>query len=144
MSTHDADDIVQQAMMMIASQIERFNYDKNRGHFRQWVRSITENKIIDHFRKVRPTTGGISVQSADEAMNSDAIWDEQWKLQDLLLCLDEVAADFAPRRVEAFRLYVMDGLSAAEVAKRLEMSIGHVYVTRTQIINRVRQRMQRL
>lgn len=65
-------------------------------------------------------------------------------MQDILFCLDEVAADLSLRRVEAFRLYMIEGLPAAEVAARLDMSVGHVYVTRTQVLNRIWARMSEL
>ena len=144
---HDSDDIVQQVMMAIARHIDGFDYDRDRGSFRQWVRKIAENKIRDHRRSPRldaTPMGGDWEQWADERPSVETQWEQQWHLQDILFCLDEVADNIAPRRVEAFRLYVMEGLPASEVASRLKMTVGHVYVTRTQIINRVRRRMSRL
>ena len=144
---HDADDIVQQVMMAIARHIDGFDYDRDRGSFRQWVRRIAENKIRDHRRKPRlegAAAWGELEQWPDDSPSLETQWEQQWHLQDILFCLDEVADNIAPRRVEAFRLYVMEGLPASEVASRLKMTVGHVYVTRTQIINRVRLRMNRL
>ena len=59
-------------------------------------------------------------------------------------CLDRVTADFSPRRLEAFRLYVFEGISAGEIAGKLEMTVGHVYVIRAQVINKVRRLMHTL
>ncbi len=138
---HDADDIVQQVMLSITRHIDGFNYDRDRGQFRQWVRRIAENKINDYRRRRSKVTAALRDDLPGEQVDVESLWDAQWRLQDILFCLDEVAADFAPRRVEAFRLYVMEDISAAEVAERLGMTVGHVYVTRTQIINRIRERM---
>jgi len=144
LAAHDAEDIVQQTMLLIARHIERFDYDRDRGRFRQWVRSIAESKITDYLRRPRGESELANIEVSTEVVDMEAAWAEQWKLQDLLWCLEEVAVDFAPRRVEAFRLYVMEGLPAAEVAQRTQLTVGHVYVTRTQIINRVRERMREL
>jgi len=55
-----------------------------------------------------------------------------------------VAVDEAPRRVEAFRMYVLEGRPAQSVARELGLSIGYLYVIRSEIINRIRQRMRGL
>lgn len=137
----DADDIVQQVMLAVANHIGRFEYDRDRGHFRQWVRRITDNKIRD-WRKGRRPPGVAELSDwADTDLPIEEIWERQWRLQDIDQCLSEIAGEFAPHRVKAFRLYVMEGLSAEETADQTGMTIGHVYVTRTQILKRIRQRM---
>ena len=141
---HDADDIVQQVMIAIVHHISDFDYDRDRGHFRDWVRKITENKVRDHCRKSPTTTGVPAEQLTGEQVDLDEAWRQQWLLQDIEYCLEEAAEHFTPRRVEAFRLYVMDELPASEVATKLGMTVGHVYVTRTQILNRIRGRLRAL
>ncbi len=144
MSAADGDDIVQQVMLAIASHIGRFEYDRDRGHFRQWVRRITDNKIRDLKRRPQlPGDAGLW-DCVDDAAKAEEVWEHQWRLQDIHYCLDEVGRQLSPHRVEAFRLYVLDGLSAEETAARLNMTVGHVYVTRTQIIKKIRKQMRSL
>ena len=149
LDANDADDIVQQVMVQIARHISSFHYDTDRGHFRQWVRRIAENKITDLRRRWR-TSANQSTASVEHAEPVDGrpsleeLWAREWQVQDMLYCLDQVAVDFSPRRMEAFRMYVLEGVTAAETASTLGMTVGHVYVIRAQVINKVRQRMGEL
>jgi len=140
----DAEDIVQQVMLSVVQHIEGFAYDQDRGQFRQWVRLVTENKIRDLRRRHPHMELDESAELPDGSAAIDEIWDHQWRVQDILLCLDEVATDEAPRRIEAFRMYVLEGRPAQSVAQELGLSIGYLYVIRSEIINRVRERMRML
>jgi RNA polymerase sigma-70 factor (ECF subfamily) len=143
---HDAEDLVQQVMLAIAGHIDDFEYDRDCGRFRQWVKTIANNKIRDLFRR---RAAGPHVEPvadldtrADEGPDLDELWEQEWRVQEILHCLDIVSTDFAPRRVEAFRLYVLEGLSAQETAQRLGMTRGHVYVTRAEVMARIRERIE--
>lgn len=143
---HDADDIVQQVMLQVARHITSFEYDRDRGAFRNWVRRIAEHKIVDFRRRPRlPLERDTGAEDlTDDRPDLETQWRQAWAQQDLEWCLDQVALDFAPRRMEAFRMYVLKGVSAKETARCLGMTVGHVYVIRAQVINKVRQLMQSL
>ncbi len=142
----DADDIVQQVMMAVSSHIGDFTYDRDRGRFRSWVRTIAENKIRELARRCRvPAVDAAALESQpDDRPGAEELWEDQWQVQDMLHCLDQVATDISPRRMTAFRLYALEGVPAAEVAQATGMSVGHVYVTRHLVLNRVRERMEEL
>ncbi len=146
LGTHDADDIVQQVMVSVSGHIARFNYDSDRGHFRQWVRRIADRKVDTLYRQRRPALVESSFLESRGVVASpiEDAWEREWKLQDMLYCLDQVAADISPRRMRAFWLYVLNGVSAKETARILGMTVGYVYVTRNQVLNLVRQRMRKL
>lgn len=143
----DAEDIVQQTMVSILGHIEGFEYSRDRGRFRSWVRRIAENKIADHFRA--RGARGRAIESAGDAPErreetDDSAWCNEWARQDLRHCLDQVAADVSPRRMEAFRLFVVKSATAAETAEILGMTIGAVYIARSVVMNELRRRMESL
>ncbi len=142
----DADDIVQQVMTAICVHIGEFHYDRGRGQFRQWVRRIADNMIINQHRRRRPTACDPELLDARlaDAPTADELWSQQWRLQDMHFCLEQVAADVSPRRMEAFRMYVLEDVSAAETAAAVDMTVGSVYVTRNHLLNMLRQRMEEL
>lgn len=142
----DADDIVQQVMVAISSHIGDFQYDRDRGRFRHWVRTITENKIRQNARRGQlPVASEADVSTcADDGPSLEDVWDREWQLQDILWCLDQAADDISPRRMEAFRMYAIDGVPATEVARRLDMTVGHVYVVRHLVLNMIRKRIKQL
>ena len=142
----DADDIVQQVMTSICTHIGEFKYDRDRGQFRQWVRRIADNTITNLHRRRRPNACDPELLDArvGSARTAEELWAEQWRLQDLNYCLEQLAADISPRRMQAFRMYVMEGASAQDTAAAVEMSVGSVYVMRNHLLNMLRKRMETL
>lgn len=142
----DAEDIVQQTMVSISSHIGDFRYDRDRGRFRNWVRTIAENKIRSMWRKRPASQAGLSQLDAlpDGAPSVEDLWEEEWRIQDLNWCLDQVERDVSPRRMEAFRKYVLEGIPAEEVARQMEMSVGNVYVTRHTVLSKIRRKAAEL
>ena len=145
---HDAEDIVQQVMLSIAGHIGKFTYDRDCGRFRQWVKTISNNKIRDRHRRQTHTVPQVPLSNSasecvDEHPSMSELWEQEWRVQEILHCLDQVVDEFAPNRVQAFRLYVLEGVSAEETAQRMGMSRGHVYVTRSEILSRIRLRLQK-
>jgi RNA polymerase sigma-70 factor (ECF subfamily) len=142
----DADDIVQQTMVSISSHIGDFRYDRDRGRFRNWVRKITENKIKSMWRKRPAAQANISRLDAlpDGAPCVEDLWENEWRIQDLIWCLDQVEKDISPRKMEAFRKYVLEGIPAEEVARQMEMSVGNIYVTRHTVLSKIRRKAAEL
>ncbi|MCG8403694.1 MAG: sigma-70 family RNA polymerase sigma factor [Phycisphaerales bacterium] len=145
LTNEDADDVVQQVMISIARHMKDFRYDRDRGYFRQWVRRIANNFISNCFRGQRPIQYDSTTceRLADEE-TAESVWDAEWQLQDLLWCMDQIEQDVSPRRMKAFRMYAFEGRSAADVAKDLGMTPGHVYVIRHQMLALLRERLMAL
>ena len=142
---HDADDIVQQCMLQILRKIGDFQYDPDRGHFAGWMQIMVERKIINLWRtrKRKVDTLTDDPQPAEKPLRPDELWDRQWQVEDMLECLDQVTG-ISPRRMEAFRLYVLEGVPAAEVARRMDITVDNVYVIRVHVMNKIKARMKRL
>lgn len=142
----DADDVVQEVMLAVSAHIGGFEYDRDRGRFRQWVRQIAEGKIADHFRRSHRTASSRDLveQPSDGRPTLEELWEKEWLSQDMLHCLEQMAERVSPRRMEAFRLYVLEGLSASEVGRRLGMTEGHVYAVRYHVLGLIRKRMEKL
>lgn len=146
LTEHDADDVVQSVMVSISSHIGDFRYDRDRGRFRQWVRTIAENRIRqDARRKSLPVSANEEIDGCpDDRPGIDDVWSQEWQIQDILWCLDRVANEISPKRMKAFRMYALEGVPAADVAKELEMTVGHVYVTRHLVLNLIRKKVEEL
>ncbi|MCG8409256.1 MAG: sigma-70 family RNA polymerase sigma factor [Phycisphaerales bacterium] len=144
---NDADDIVQEVMISIIARITDFHYDRDRGRFRDWVRRIAENKIINLARRGRRPVSMPDAALEDYVLDEnslESLWEKEWQLQDLRYCVDQVAVEISPRQLQAFRMYVFEGVSAEETGRQLEMKVGYVYVIRNQVLNLIRERMRKL
>lgn len=145
----EAEDIVQQVMLTLSHHLQTFEYQRDRGRFRTWVQRVTETKMIDAARRRRASARPALSLTHDNAdcladHSLQEAWEREWKLQDILHCLRECQRNIAPRTLEAFELYVIEGRSAQEVAERLDMTANQVHVIRHQIIARLRDRLEEL
>ena len=148
LDTHEADDIVQETMLAVAKHIAAFDYRRDRGKFRQWVTTIAANKGRDLLRRQSAACERLGVPQAQDPADGrptlGELWEQEWQAQDMLWCLDRVGEEIAPQRMAAFELYVLQGVSAEETGKRLGMTRAHVYVTRSQVVRRIRTLMEEL
>lgn len=140
LTTHDADDVVQQVMVAVSAHIHKFDPETYRCRFRHWIRLITNNKVTDVIRRqaVRPEVA-LTPDNEVTADDLDRIWEEEWYRHDIRHCLEQVRFEISPKRFAAFQLYALDGISAAETASRLNMTRTHVYTTRSLVIKRLRE-----
>jgi len=143
LDVHDAEDVVQQVMIAITRHIERYEPGERGRRFRTWVRTITERKIIDLARK-RQRDAALSTDEIGEQPEIEQAWEEEWRLLDMMDCIEHVAQRISPKRMAAFRMYALEGRTAEEVAAALGMTAGHVYVTRCQVVEMIRTCMRGL
>ena len=52
LQTADTADIVQEVFLAVATHVSGFRKQSSRDTFRGWLRTITRNKIHDHFRRL--------------------------------------------------------------------------------------------
>lgn len=143
---HDAEDIVQQTMLEVSRHIDRFELAADRGRFRNWMQVIAERRIVDHRRRLQSNDEKIEglAKHIDRPDADESMWSREWELADIQYCLEQVAENISPKRMRAFQMYCLEGRSADEVAAELGMSRGHVYVTRSQVLNMIREKIDEL
>lgn len=146
----DAQDVTQNILLELARQMNGFRYDPA-GSFRGWLKTVAHRawcKFVEARR--RPGLG-----SGDSAVA--ALLDGVAAGDDLLVRLDEEgerellerAMALARLRVqpntwEAFRLLALEERPGAEVAERLGMKIGAVYVAKSNVRKMIEEEVARL
>lgn len=145
----DAADVTQDVFQAVATHLGPFRKHEPGDTFRGWLRTITENKIRDHFRRAAreaEAVGGtegqhrlaqIPAPSAPGGDMSSRAWDAEF----LRRVLEVVRPDFEERTWQAFWLTVVDGRPTADVATELAMSAGAVRVSRCRVLKRLREVM---
>ena len=66
-------------------------------------------------------------------------WDREHDEFVLKRLLNQIAAEFEPQTMEAFRRLALDGQTAATVTEELKMSAGAVYMAKSRVLQRLRQ-----
>jgi RNA polymerase sigma-70 factor, ECF subfamily len=143
---HDAEDLAQEILRTVVSEMPTFHLDPNRGRFRNWLRKILINKLRPYWRSRRTqsvidgngSNENLLDQLADPSSEPSLIWDREHNKQIAAQLLEIVRRDFDPRTWEAFRR-LMDGESANSVASSLGMSNVAVTQAKSRVLKRLRE-----
>ena len=145
LQSHDMADVLQEVFQSVAAHVSDFRKQRANDTFRGWLRVITRNKVLDHFRRLGrepAAAGGTEAQRwlADIAEPpSDELPDDP--NEELLLfhrALDLIRNEFAERTWQAFWRTAVDGMPAPEVAGELAMTSGAVRVAKSRVLQRLR------
>jgi RNA polymerase sigma-70 factor (ECF subfamily) len=139
-------DVFQEIFSAVAAHIHNFHKERPRDTFRGWLRTITKNKVHDHFRRRERepvATGGSDAQRCwsqiPEANWEDDEADANESYHELLQrALSLIQVDFEERSWRAFWRVVVDERSPQEVAEELGMSAGAVRVAKCRVLQRLR------
>ncbi len=150
--TADADDLTQEVMSVVVRELPRFQHSQQRGAFRNWLRTITVNRlrVLWRSRQTRPVATGDSDflkmldELEDPGSNMGRLWDREHDQHVARRLLELVEPHFEPATWQAFRRVVLDGLKAAVVAAELRMSVNSVLLAKSRVLNRLRQEMEGL
>jgi RNA polymerase sigma-70 factor, ECF subfamily len=146
----DAADVFQDVFRSILTGVGRFRKEQKSDTFRGWMRTITQNKIRDHFRKLgrEPQgTGGSSAQArlmhVPSATPSEVEigTDEEAEQSLFMRALELIRSEFEERTWTAFWQTAVVGRAATGVAIDLSMSPGAVRVAKSRVLRRCREEL---
>ncbi|HVC97892.1 MAG TPA: sigma-70 family RNA polymerase sigma factor [Pirellulales bacterium] len=145
----DARDVCQQVLAAVAGDVGKWKSDGQTASFRRWLFSIARNRVVKFLVKSRKgavATGGTDAQRLLEAQpdsqaSISAEFEREYRHQLLVWAADQVRAEFRDSTWRAFWQTCIVGRSAADVAAELETSLGNVYVARSRIIARLREKV---
>ncbi len=143
LSHEDAEDVRATCYETIVRQIRKFDYQREKGGFKAWLRTFVNRRVVDLFRKHRQPLAK-SHELADlpaREGSPDDLWEEQWKQQHLCYCVEQVAKDVPETTYLAFQLLVRDHLGVEEVSHRLHLNANQVYKAKARVLELVRLKM---
>jgi RNA polymerase sigma factor (sigma-70 family) len=145
----DAADLTQEVLRSVMTSAGRLDYDPARGSFRGWLFTVTRNKFLDLRERQRrgQGRGGTSAQAilADlPAPEEEALWDEEFRRRLFAAAAEQVRKEFEERSWQAFWATCIDGKKAADVASELGLSVGAVYIAKSRIQARLKERVAEL
>jgi RNA polymerase sigma-70 factor (ECF subfamily) len=146
LKAEDAEDVVQEVFRAVARSIQDFKAAPD-GSFRGWLRTITRNKITDHFRNAQgqaKAVGGTDAlvdlhaipETLDESIEGS---DDEAKL--VRRALEMIRPDFEEKTWEAFRRVAMEGQPVALVAHSLGISGNAVRIAKSRVLQRLRDEL---
>lgn len=147
----DAQDLAQRVLVSVAGAIGRWRSDPRRARFRTWLHTVARNALIDHLRSARPdaaaggTTAQIQLQDAVDLGAADPMADplleSEHRRAVFRWAAREVRPEFAESTWLAFWRTAVEGEGVAEVAEELGKSSGAVYIARSRVMQRLREKV---
>jgi RNA polymerase sigma factor (sigma-70 family) len=148
----DAADLMQEVLRSVSAAVGRLEYDADRGTFRGWLFTITRNKVFNFLesrgRRVQGS-GDSRVQQrleqhAEDEGRLSADWEADYQRALVAQATERIKGEFQAATWEAFMQTALQGRAPAQVATRVGLSVGAVYVAKSRVIARLRQEIQRL
>lgn len=144
----DAADVAQEVMRSVALAIGRFEYDPRRGRFRTWLLTITRNQLNTFFaRQQRELQGSgdtamlqwLESQTAPEDQSG---WDDAYHRRLFEVAAEQVHAEVQEATWQAFWQTAWEEQDGQTVAQNLGMSVGAVYIARSRVLTRLKERIR--
>lgn len=145
----DIADIFQDVFQAVATHLATFRKQNEGDTFRGWLRTIAQNKVRDHFRKLGREPGGAGGTeaqirfanlpvAASEAQDSTGPVSEHSLLR---RALELIRNEFEDRTWQAFWQTAVEGRGGKDVAIDLGMSPGAVRVAKSRVLRRLREEL---
>jgi RNA polymerase sigma-70 factor, ECF subfamily len=143
----DIDDLVQEIFLAVVRGLPSFSHSGRRGAFRCWLRTIAYNHSCDYWRspaRRAAASGDDAAQTAlglleDPDSPLNRYWDEEHDRYVLRCLFEAVELEFEPATVRAFQLVALDGVSAAQAADELGISLRAVYIAKSRVLRKLRE-----
>jgi RNA polymerase sigma-70 factor (ECF subfamily) len=143
----DNDDLVQDVLAVVVRRFPEFRHNQRTGAFRAWLRAIAVNCARDFWKanRLRPSVPGGSdfgsylAQLEDSSHPLAEQWDREHDVHVTRQLLELLKPEFEGKTWEMFQRFVLDGKSAADVAKELGTSPNAVFIAKSRVLARLRQ-----
>lgn len=153
----EAQDVVQNTFIYLSRRMKNFRYDRSRGSFKSWLRVVTRSRISVYRRHEKadatlirePLPGsddgsvleGIPDPAADAL---DEVWQREWETNLLNTALRRVRSKVSSQQLLIFRLATLGELPLGQVAKKLGVNIGQIYLARHRVGKLFKTELDRL
>ena len=145
-SDHTAEEIVQEVMVKVFQTRDFYQYDPQRGRFRDWLGVLVRNQVAEYRRRpserVRAPGGNsdrMTWEPEGHEPEPDAAWEAVFETALLAALLDAVRREVNPCTFLAFELSTLHDLPGGEVARISGLSRNAVYKARKRVFQRLQE-----
>jgi RNA polymerase sigma-70 factor (ECF subfamily) len=145
----DADDVVQEVFQAAATHLGAFRRDRPGDSFRGWLRGITRNMVLQHFRRGArhpKGSGGTDALLRLQAVpggEDTAMPEEEDPAEELSglrrRALELVRSEFQERTWQFFWQTVVEGRSPVDIAADAGVSPAAVRVAKSRVLHRLKE-----
>lgn len=143
----EADEIYSNVLVSMNQSLARFEYQPERGRFRDYLRRVVDNAVHTRFRQRRDTPSRLE-SSAKEALEGvgetdlHRAWEDEWRGFHCRRALKALRRDYDARSLDVFER-LLDGQEVAAVARQMDMSEQAVHKVKQRFRERMREIIRR-
>jgi RNA polymerase sigma-70 factor (ECF subfamily) len=141
----DARDLMQELFLAVSRNIDRWKPTHERGSFRAWLRCVARNLVINWLksRQRRVLSGGPELNALLDQLpaageQETVEFDRELERALFQRAAQRVQTEVQPATWQAFWETSITGLSTGEVAGKLGMSVGAVWVAKCRVVARIK------
>ena len=139
----DAREIVQEVLLNVRSLALKPPSNKME-RFRAWLATVARNRVIDLVRKKARKERPLAYLQDRAIANNNEGFSYEIRHQMFVIASQKVQRQVSVAQWQAFWQTAVEVAPAHEVAKRLGMSLGNVYVTRCRVMEKLRHEIDRM
>lgn len=147
----EAQDVVQETIICVAKDIEKFKRDRTLGSFKGWLRNLTRWRIGDQLRKREPVvlvenSGFLEPPELPDPADAvlEKIWEEEWRANLMAAAAERVKRRVREEHYQIFDLNVVRQWPANKVAKALGVNIAQVYLAKHRMLALIKKEVRLL
>ena len=145
LSEAEAQDVVQETLVVVAKQMPGFRYDPARGSFKAWLHTVIRGRLSRHWRKAKvhaavadrsdPANDPAATDDADPVAASEfeVLWQAEWEQNLLAAAMRRVQTKVSPRQFLLFSLAVIKQVPLATIRERYDASLPQVYLAKHRV-----------
>ena len=151
----EAQEVVQETIICVAKNIQKFKRDRKLGSFKGWLRNLTHWRIADQLRKrIKVLRNDMALESQSlsaldempgQTMDSaESDWESEWQRNLLKTALEQVKRHVREEQYQLFDLYVIRQWPVDRITQTLNVSATRVYLAKYRITRRLKKEVRRL
>ena len=134
----ECEDLVQNVMLKFFDAQKKFVYRENQTRFRTWFATVIRSQAVEYIRKAgRGRENPLPDDMTDDPFSEKFL--QEWRKVVFQDAMDELRLRVDPVTFQAFELYGLQGRSAGEVAKTLDLSRAQLYVAKSRCLKILRE-----
>ena len=144
----DAADVAQESMRSVTRAIGKFEYNPQRGKFRNWLLTVVQSKLHNFLaqQQRQPALAGETTLQhkidSHSPHSDESAWEADYYRTIFDWAAKRIRGEFQESTWQAFWQTTIDERDGKQVAESLSMSVGAVYVAKSRVIARLKQEIQ--
>ena len=133
-------ELEQNVLVSFFKTIDKFEYDPQKGRFRNYLGTIIHNCIIQLHREKK--TAKRSVQYSEATTSCDdyfeKLWEDEWRQHCFWLAYKKTKSEMPEKEIEVFELCAIKNVPATQVASSSGISLSTVYEYKNNVLSRIK------